>query len=79
VLGVSDPDFKDPRVESEAMAAGLTCPFEIAMIAGAGHWPQAQAADATAAAILSLLQRRLGGSASEGALLDTRAGAESQG
>jgi pimeloyl-ACP methyl ester carboxylesterase len=70
VMGDKDPDFKDPRVEAEAMAAGLSGPVEIAMIAGAGHYPQAQAAEATGAAILAFLRIRRGGSAREGALVD---------
>lgn len=57
VMGVDDPDFRDPRGEAEAMAADLTCPTEIAMIDGAGHYPHAQAPAATGSAILGFLQR----------------------
>lgn len=76
LMGDKDPDFKDPRGEAEAMAAGLTCPVEIAMIAGAGHYPQAQTAEATGAAIQSFLQRRIAGSTSDRALVDTCSGAD---
>lgn len=55
VMGTSDPDFPDPVAEAEDLAAILG--GEAALIDGAGHYPQAEAPERTARAIIDFLDR----------------------
>ena len=56
VMGTKDPDFPDPAAEAATVARLLG--GEVAMIEGAGHYPHAEMAEATAAVILPFLSRR---------------------
>ncbi|MDR7303672.1 alpha/beta fold hydrolase [Haloactinomyces albus] len=53
VMGAADIDWKDPSDEANWIAAKLSA--EVVMIPGVGHFPQAQAPDATAAAVIRLI------------------------
>jgi pimeloyl-ACP methyl ester carboxylesterase len=53
-MGTKDPDFKDPQGEAEWIAEQLHGRVE--MIAGAGHYPQAEMPEISGATILSFLQ-----------------------
>lgn len=56
VMGGKDPDFKpDPAVEAAWIAERQ--PAEVAMIEGAGHYPQVDFPEQTAAAVLPFLTR----------------------
>ncbi|SDL37088.1 Pimeloyl-ACP methyl ester carboxylesterase [Streptomyces indicus] len=57
LMGSKDPDFKDPRAEAESFASTLGGPSEIVMLAGAGHYPQAEVPQETAAALLAFLEK----------------------
>ncbi|WP_198418808.1 hypothetical protein [Cryobacterium psychrophilum] len=48
-------DWKDPAAEAAWIAAQL--PAEVVLLPGVGHYPQAQAADETVAAVLRLLEK----------------------
>lgn len=56
VMGTEDPDFPSPRVEADWVADSLG--GQVVMIDEAGHYPQSQQPEATAAAILSFVQGR---------------------
>lgn len=49
VMGTKDPDFADPRAEAETVATLLR--GRVAMVEGAGHYPQVEQPDAVAQAI----------------------------
>lgn len=54
VMGTRDPDFKpDPRAEADWIAAQVH--GTVQMIEGAGHYPQAEMPEETAAAIIAFL------------------------
>lgn len=53
LMGDRDPDFRDPETEARWAAEALR--GEHRMIAGAGHYPMADRAEATLAAILDFL------------------------
>lgn len=53
VMGDKDPDFPDPRVEADWIAAGLKA--EVLMVPDAGHYPQSQRADVVTPAIVRFL------------------------
>ncbi len=53
VMGERDPDFPDPRAEADWIAQNLNA--EVAMVAEAGHYPQSQQPELTAAAVLRFL------------------------
>jgi pimeloyl-ACP methyl ester carboxylesterase len=55
IMGTKDPDFPDPAAEAELVADRLR--GEVAMIDGAGHYPQAEFPAQTAAAILAVVHR----------------------
>lgn len=57
VFGSKDPDFADPAAEVREIRGRLTAApcVEVAMIDGAGHYPQAETPDATGAAMLAFL------------------------
>jgi pimeloyl-ACP methyl ester carboxylesterase len=50
-MGTKDPDFPDPAAEARLIAGRLR--GDVVMIEGAGHYPQAEFAEETAAAILA--------------------------
>ncbi|MCH8532039.1 MAG: alpha/beta hydrolase [Saccharospirillum sp.] len=54
IMGSADPDFKDPIAEAEAIASATQ--GQTAIIAKAGHYPQAEMPFETAQAILQFLQ-----------------------
>lgn len=54
VMGERDPDFDDPA--AEATWIGNTLGGTVAMVADAGHYPQSQQPEATAAAITEFLR-----------------------
>ncbi|MGO9584194.1 MAG: alpha/beta fold hydrolase [Acidimicrobiales bacterium] len=55
VMGEKDPDFADPRAESDwiAQVSGA----EVVMVPDAGHYPQSQRPDVTAEAVLGFLAK----------------------
>ena len=53
VMGEKDPDFKDPQAEADWVAKALN--GNAVMIPDAGHYPQSQQPELTAAAILQFL------------------------
>lgn len=53
LMGERDPDFPDPRAEAEWIAQALH--GEVVMVPEAGHYPQSQQPDVTAAAVLGFL------------------------
>ena len=57
VMGTKDPDFKNPEGEARLVAGRLTgAPSaDVRMIAGAGHYPQAEMPDETAEALVAFL------------------------
>lgn len=57
IMGDKDPDFKDPAAEARFVADALH--GSIVMVADAGHYPQAQQPDITAAAVLGFLKTRV--------------------
>jgi pimeloyl-ACP methyl ester carboxylesterase len=56
IMGTEDPDFADPRAESEAIAAAMPTGLgTVATIDGAGHYPHAEYPDRTAALMIPFL------------------------
>jgi pimeloyl-ACP methyl ester carboxylesterase len=56
VMGTLDPDWPDPRAEAEGIVAAMPAGLgSVAMIEGAGHYPQTQFPDQVAAVILPFL------------------------
>jgi pimeloyl-ACP methyl ester carboxylesterase len=53
VMGDKDPDFPDPKVEADWISSTLG--GTTVMIEDAGHYPQSQQPEQTAAAILDFL------------------------
>ncbi len=53
VMGTADPDFPDPRAEAALVAERLH--GRVALIEGAGHYPQAEMPDAFADKVLEFL------------------------
>jgi pimeloyl-ACP methyl ester carboxylesterase len=58
VMGTADPDFPDPAAEARWIAQQLAG-SEVVLLPGCGHYPIAEAPDATAKAVLPFLQRVL--------------------
>ncbi|HEY4464520.1 MAG TPA: alpha/beta hydrolase [Streptosporangiaceae bacterium] len=57
IMGSEDPDFPDPRAEGDAIAAIIPAGLStVAMVDGAGHYPQAQSADQVAALVIPFLK-----------------------
>jgi pimeloyl-ACP methyl ester carboxylesterase len=58
VMGSKDPDFKDPRVEADLVAARMSgaAHARVAMIAGAGHYPHAELPELTLPVIEAFLR-----------------------
>ncbi|WP_069712913.1 alpha/beta fold hydrolase [Curtobacterium sp. ER1/6] len=60
IEGGADPDWADPRAEGERVVADLPDGLgEVAVIAGAGHYPHAETPDAVLALVLPFLGRTL--------------------
>jgi len=59
VMGTQDPDFPDPAAEAEYIAAQTG--GSVALIEGAGHYPQTEMPEKTAAAIRSFLRKTASG------------------
>jgi pimeloyl-ACP methyl ester carboxylesterase len=55
VMGEKDPDFPDPKAEAGWIAGVLR--GEVLMVPEAGHYPQSQQPDVTAAAVLQFLDK----------------------
>jgi pimeloyl-ACP methyl ester carboxylesterase len=53
VMGALDPDFPDPQVEADWIAAHLDA--RVVMVPDAGHYPQAQRPDVVVPAVLEFL------------------------
>ncbi len=54
VMGEQDPDFPDPRAEADWIGRALR--GQVVMVPEAGHYPQSQQPDLTAAAVLRFLE-----------------------
>jgi pimeloyl-ACP methyl ester carboxylesterase len=62
VMGTLDPDWADPRAEAEGIVAEMPAGLgSVAMIEGAGHYPQAQFPDEVAAVVLPFLAQHARG------------------
>jgi len=57
VMGTADPDFPDPPAEARWIAAQLPGASEVVLVEGCGHYPIAEAPDATGQAVLAFLRR----------------------
>ncbi len=57
VMGADDPDYPDPAAEGEALRGLLGGPTEVALLAEAGHYPQVERPDETAALVRDFLGR----------------------
>ena len=53
IMGGKDRDFRDPRDEAEKIAARIRA--DLTFLPDVGHYPQVEAAEETAAAILAFL------------------------
>jgi pimeloyl-ACP methyl ester carboxylesterase len=61
IMGSLDPDFADPRAEGEAIVAAMPSGLgTVAIVEGAGHYPQAQSPDEVAALIVPFLKEHAG-------------------
>ena len=59
IVGELDSDFPDPRAEAMGIASTVTSGLaEVAVIAGAGHYPHAQYPQQTAEVMLAFVRRR---------------------
>jgi pimeloyl-ACP methyl ester carboxylesterase len=58
VMGDKDPDFADPAAEARFVAEASA--GEVAMVSDAGHYPQSQQVEQTAAAVLGFLAKVCG-------------------
>ncbi len=70
VMGSKDPDFPDPAAEARGTANALRAAprVEVAMVAGAGHYPHAESPAAVGPAVVAFLaQAGVPGEASRGA------------
>jgi len=56
VMGSRDPDFPDPAGEAQ-LVADRAADGTVVLVDGAGHYPQAEAPERTAAAVLPFLSR----------------------
>ena len=55
VMGLADPDWKDPAAEAEWVGQQLHA--RVVTVPDVGHFPQVQAAETTAAAVLALVEQ----------------------
>lgn len=56
IMGTRDPDFPDPAAEAR-LVAGRATDGTVVLVDGAGHYPQAEAPERTAVAVLPFLSR----------------------
>ena len=62
VEGSADPDWTDPNAEGERIINDLPAGLgELAVLPGVGHYPHAEAPDATLALVLPFLARTTNG------------------
>ncbi|WP_029040037.1 alpha/beta fold hydrolase [Cucumibacter marinus] len=59
-MGEKDPDFKDPQAEAQRQAGLLGGQNSVVMIPAAGHYPQIEQPEATAAAIDNFIGKAIG-------------------
>jgi pimeloyl-ACP methyl ester carboxylesterase len=58
IMGTEDPDFADPRAESEAIAAAMPARLgTVATVGSAGHYPHAQCPDRVAVLVIPFLAK----------------------
>jgi pimeloyl-ACP methyl ester carboxylesterase len=57
VMGSADPDFPDAKAEADWIAGSLGGPTEKVLVAGVGHYPQAEAPDQVTPVILDFLRK----------------------
>jgi pimeloyl-ACP methyl ester carboxylesterase len=57
VMGGADPDYPDPAAEARFTAGALGGPATVLMVDGVGHYPQAEAVDDVAPAVLELVEK----------------------
>jgi pimeloyl-ACP methyl ester carboxylesterase len=57
VMGGADPDFPDPAAEARFIADSLGGPAEVLMVDGVGHYPQTEAPDEVAPAVVDLVRK----------------------
>jgi pimeloyl-ACP methyl ester carboxylesterase len=57
VMGSKDPDFRDPAAEARFTADALGGDATVLMVDGAGHYPQAEAVDAVAPAVVEFVRK----------------------
>ncbi|MBX2802262.1 MAG: alpha/beta hydrolase [Myxococcales bacterium] len=62
-MGAQDPDFPDPAAEAKRQADELGGDNSVVMIEGAGHYPQVERPQETAAAIEAFVKRTVQGGA----------------
>ena len=61
IMGTLDPDFADPRAEGDAVVAAMSARVgTVAIVDGAGHYPQAQSPDAVAELVIPFLKEHAG-------------------
>jgi pimeloyl-ACP methyl ester carboxylesterase len=62
IMGTLDPDFADPQAEGDAVVAAMPPGVgTVAMVDGAGHYPQAQSPDAVAELVIPFLKEQRAG------------------
>lgn len=55
MMGDADPDFADPTAEAQYIAETLGGPATVNMLAGVGHYPQAERPEAVASAVVTFI------------------------
>jgi pimeloyl-ACP methyl ester carboxylesterase len=56
VMGDADPDFPDPAAEAQYIADTLGGPATVTMLAGVGHYPQAESPAVVASAVVKFIE-----------------------
>ena len=57
IMGTKDPDFPDPAAEARFTADHLGGPAEVVLVDGVGHYPQTEAVDAVAPAVIEFARK----------------------
>ncbi len=61
IMGTLDPDFADPQAEGDAVVVAMSAGVgTVAIVDGAGHYPQAQSPDAVAELVIPFLKEHAG-------------------